>query len=58
VDVDGNTVYVNLIGACTNCQLAAVTLGGIQQKLIEAMGEFIKVVPASEREAMVQLAGV
>lgn len=57
VDVEGNTVYVNLIGACTNCQLASVTLGGIQQKLIEAMGEFIKVVPASEREAMVQMAG-
>ncbi|TNF58838.1 MAG: iron-sulfur cluster assembly scaffold protein NifU, partial [Burkholderiales bacterium] len=37
------------IGACTNCQLAAMTMGGIQQKLIEAMGEFIKVVPASER---------
>jgi len=55
VDVDGNTVYVNLIGACTNCQLAAVTLGGIQQKLIEAMGEFIKVVPASEREALVEM---
>lgn len=49
VDVVGNTVYVNLIGACTNCQLAAMTMGGIQQKLIEAMGEFIKVVPASER---------
>ncbi len=49
VDVDGRTVYVNLIGACSGCQMAAMTLGGIQQKLIEAMGEFIKVIPASER---------
>ncbi|TNE76742.1 MAG: Fe-S cluster assembly protein NifU [Gammaproteobacteria bacterium] len=54
VDVVGNTVYVNLIGACTNCQLAAMTMGGIQQKLIEALGEFIKVVPASERPQALQ----
>ena len=51
VDVDGKTVYVNLVGACSGCQMAAMTLGGIQQKLIEAMGEFIKVIPASERPA-------
>jgi len=51
VDVDGKNVYVNLIGACSGCQMAAMTMGGIQQKLIEAMGEFIKVIPASERPA-------
>ncbi len=55
VDVDGKTVYVNLIGACSGCQLAASTLGGIQQKLIEALGEFIKVVPNSERQSLVQV---
>lgn len=55
VDVDGKTVYVNLIGACSGCQLAASTLGGIQQKLIEALGEFIKVVPNSERQNLVQV---
>lgn len=55
VDVDGKTVYVNLIGACSGCQLAASTLGGIQQKLIEALGEFIKVVPNSERQSLVQM---
>jgi NifU-like protein len=47
VDVDGKTIYVNLVGACTGCQMAGATLGGIQQKLIEALGEFVKVVPAS-----------
>jgi NifU-like protein len=48
VDVDGNTIYVNMTGACTGCQMAAVTLGGIQQRLMEDLGEFIKVVPASK----------
>jgi NifU-like protein len=28
--------------------MAAVTMGGIQQKLIEALGEFVKVVPATQ----------
>lgn len=54
VDVDGSTVFVNLTGACSGCQMAAMTLGGIQQKLIEALGEFVRVVPASQ---MSQAAG-
>jgi len=57
IDVDGKTVYVKLIGACVGCQLAAATVGGIQQKLIEALGEFIKVVPVSQ-ESLTSLAGV
>ncbi len=48
VEVDGNIIYVNLVGACTGCQMAGATLGGIQQQLIEALGEFVRVVPASE----------
>ncbi len=48
LEVDGNTIYVRLSGACSGCQMAAMTLGGIQQKMIEALGEFIKVVPESE----------
>jgi NifU-like protein len=46
IDVVGNTVYVHMIGACSGCQMAQMTLGGIQQRLIEELGEFIKVVPA------------
>ncbi len=49
IDVEGKNVYVKMTGACSNCQLAAATLGGIQQKLIEALGEFIKVIPESEK---------
>ncbi len=48
VEVDGNTVYVNMTGACSNCQMASMTIGGIQQRLMEDLGEFIKVVPASQ----------
>lgn len=46
VEVDGNTLYVNMTGACSGCQMAAMTIGGIRQRLMEALGEFIKVVPA------------
>lgn len=48
VEVDGNKVYVNMTGACSNCQMASMTIGGIQQRLMEDLGEFIKVVPASQ----------
>jgi NifU-like protein len=48
VEVDGKYVYVNMIGACAGCQMAATTLGGIQQHLAESLGEFIQVLPAEE----------
>lgn len=48
VDVDGKNIYVKLVGACVGCQLATATVGGIQQKLMENLGEFVKVIPVSE----------
>lgn len=48
VDVVENTVYVNMTGACSGCQMAAMTVAGIQQRLMEELGEFLKVVPASQ----------
>ncbi|MDD4930265.1 MAG: Fe-S cluster assembly protein NifU [Gallionella sp.] len=45
VDVDGKTIYVNMTGACAGCQMEALTLQGIQQKLMEELKEFIKIVP-------------
>lgn len=48
VEVIGNTAYVNMTGACNGCQMAAMTIAGIQQRLMEVLGEFIKVVPASQ----------
>jgi NifU-like protein len=51
VDVEGRNIYVNMKGACSGCQMAAATLGGIQQQLTEELGEFVKVMPASARLA-------
>ena len=48
VEVDGKYIYVNMTGACSGCQLAATTLGGIQQHLAEGLGEMIQVLPAEE----------
>jgi len=48
VEVDGKNIYVNMVGACGGCQMASVTLGGIQQHLAEGLGEFIQVLPAEE----------
>ncbi|MGB1092530.1 MAG: Fe-S cluster assembly protein NifU [Oceanobacter sp.] len=56
MDVEGKNIYVKLVGACSGCQMAAMTLGGVQQKLIEELGEFVKVIPESERP--VEIAGV
>lgn len=48
VEVEGNTIYVKMTGACSGCSQASMTIGGIQQRLMEDLGEFIKVVPASQ----------
>lgn len=48
LEVDGRNIYVNLIGACSGCQLAAATLGGIQQHLAEGLNEMVLVLPAEE----------
>lgn len=55
VDVDDKTVYVSLKGACAGCQMEAMTLSGVQQRLMEELKEFIRVVPvkAGERVASV-----
>ncbi|MGR9074336.1 MAG: Fe-S cluster assembly protein NifU [Gammaproteobacteria bacterium] len=51
VEVAGNIAYVNMTGACSGCQMAAMTIAGIQQRLMEALGEFIRVVPAAQMPA-------
>ena len=51
VDVEGDIVYVYLTGACSGCQMASLTLGGIQQRLMEALGEFIRLVPVQQKPA-------
>lgn len=45
IDIDDKTVYVSMTGACAGCQMEAVTLAGIQQKLMEELKEVIRVIP-------------
>ncbi len=47
VDVDGDTVVVDLKGACTGCAMSSVTIAGVQQKLMETLGRPMRVVPSS-----------
>lgn len=47
VEIDGKNIYVNLKGACVGCMMEAATLNGIQTRLIEALGEFVRLLPAS-----------
>jgi NifU-like protein len=52
VDFDKKIAFVNLSGACSGCQMAAATLGGVQQRVMEDLGEFIRVLPATEMAKM------
>ncbi|PWC54568.1 Fe-S cluster assembly protein NifU [Azospirillum sp. TSO22-1] len=47
VDIDGKDIYVRLSGACSGCSQSAGTMMGVQMKLVEKLGEFIRVKPAS-----------
>lgn len=53
IDVQGNQVMVHLVGACSGCQMAGMTLGGVQQQLMEALGEFVQVIPVQKTPAPV-----
>lgn len=48
VDVDGANVMVSLTGACTGCQMAGVTISGIQERLIAKLGMPVRVVPVKQ----------
>ncbi|BBF92513.1 NifU family protein [Blastochloris tepida] len=43
--VEENTVFVRMTGTCVACQLAAVSVSGVQMKLIEAIGVPVRVIP-------------
>lgn len=57
VEVDGRYIYVKMTGACSGCQMAATTLGGIQQHLAEGLEEFIQVLPHEELARRAQAGG-
>ncbi len=45
VGVEGNVVRVKMKGACIGCQLASVTIHGIQTKLNAKLGMQLRVAP-------------
>jgi NifU-like protein len=45
VDVEGNSVMVKLSGACFGCQMASVTIAGVQERLVQKLGLPLRVVP-------------
>jgi Fe-S cluster biogenesis protein NfuA len=47
VSVEGNAVKVSMTGACAGCQLAFMTVHGIQAKLVEKLGYSVRVLPVA-----------
>ena len=45
VAVEGNVIKVRMTGACAGCQLAFMTVYGIQAKIVEKLGRPGRVLP-------------
>ncbi len=47
LEIDGNKIMVKLTGACVFCKLSSATLEGIQARLVEKLGEFVRLIPVA-----------
>jgi Fe-S cluster biogenesis protein NfuA len=47
IEIDGNKIMVRLTGACVFCKLASATIEGIQSRMIEKLGEFVRLIPVA-----------
>lgn len=47
VAIDGTKIMVKLTGACVLCKLSSATLESIQARLIEKLGEFVRLIPVA-----------
>lgn len=47
VEINGNKVMVKLTGACIFCKLSSATLEGIQARIVERLGEFVRLIPVA-----------
>ncbi len=45
IEINGNKVMVRLTGACIFCKLSSATLEGIQARIVERLGEFVRLIP-------------
>jgi Fe-S cluster biogenesis protein NfuA len=47
IGIEGNKVMVKLTGACVFCSLSHATLDGIQARIVEKLGEFVRLIPVA-----------
>ncbi|WP_426415173.1 Fe-S cluster assembly protein NifU [Aestuariirhabdus sp. LZHN29] len=47
VEVQDEKIFVRMQGACGGCQMAGATLGWVQQRLVESLGEFVRLIPVN-----------
>jgi Fe-S cluster biogenesis protein NfuA len=47
VEVSGNKVMVKMTGACVFCKLSSATLEGIQARIVEKLGELVRLIPVA-----------
>jgi Fe-S cluster biogenesis protein NfuA len=47
IEVSGNKAMVRLTGACMFCKLSSATLEGIQARVVERLGEFVRLIPVA-----------
>ncbi|WP_183244218.1 NifU family protein [Bradyrhizobium sp. cir1] len=47
IGIDGSRVVVRLTGACTLCKLSSVTLESIQARLVDKLGELVRLIPVA-----------
>lgn len=47
IGIEDNKIMVKLTGACVFCKLASATLEGIQARLVERLGEFVRLIPVA-----------
>ncbi len=53
VEVKEEKIYVKMQGACGGCQMAGATLGWVQQRLIEKLGSFVRLIPVNNPDQSV-----
>ncbi len=47
IEINGNKVMVKLTGACVFCKLSSATLEGIQARIVEKLGELVRLIPVA-----------
>ena len=57
IEVDGNKIMVKLTGACVFCKLSSATLEGIQAKVVERLGELVRIIPVAGAAKINPVAG-